>query len=443
MNERQQSNRLPNKQMTMNAPETTAGEKFWDYFAFLKRSPKHWFVKGESDLIFFIAVFFLLCFGLVMVFSSSYIIALNDSVDAKNNPYHYFVRQLAFSAFGLFVLYMFSKLRPEFIREFSVLILIVSVVLLIVVLFHHTTLPGREGIKRFIPVPVIRQIQPSEIAKLGLVMFMAWSMERNFKLLARKSVYLFPYIALIILFIGLVYLEHHLSGTILMLCLGIAMLFLSGAKMRWFLLFGTVAVVGMAVGIYCFWLIANKPEEAARFLPERFVNWGRHPDDAPYTIVRVIAWLNKDFQPLGARWQTNNSLYAIASGGLFGKGIGNSLQKHLYLSEAQNDFIFSIICEELGFIGALFVIALFGVLIWRGFIIAKKAKDRFSSLLVMGIVFQVGLQAAIHIAVVTDTIPNTGIGLPFISYGGTSLIILLAEMGMVLSVSRTAKMKKM
>jgi len=113
------------------------------------------------------------------------------------------------------------------------------------------------------------------------------------------------------------------------------------------------------------------------------------------------------------------------------------------LSEAQNDFIFSIICEELGFIGALFVIALFGVLIWRGFIIAKKAKDRFSSLLVMGIVFQVGLQAAIHIAVVTDTIPNTGIGLPFISYGGTSLIILLAEMGMVLSVSRTAKMKKM
>ena len=443
MNERQQSNRLPDKQMTTKTPETTAGEKFWDYFAFFKRSPKHWFVKGDSDLIFFIAVFLLLCFGLAMVFSSSYIMALNDSAVAKNNPYYFFIRQLVFSVLGLFVLYIFSKLRPEFIREFSVLVLIVSVVLLILVLFYHTSLPGREEVKRFIPLGRFGQFQASEIAKLGLVMFMAWSMERNFKLLARKSVYLVPYTALVILFSGLVYLEHHLSGTILMLCIGIAMLFLSGAKMRWFLFFGIVALVGIAVGVYCFWLIANRPDEAARFLPERFVDWGRHPDDAPYTIVRIIAWLNKDFQPLGARWQTNNSLYAIASGGLFGKGIGNSLQKHLYLSEAHNDFIFSIICEELGFIGALFVMALFGVLIWRGFIIAKKAKDRFSSLLVMGIVFQVGLQAAIHIAVVTDTIPNTGISLPFISYGGTSLVILLAEMGMVLSVSRTAKMKKM
>ena len=143
-----------------------------------------------------------------------------------------------------------------------------------------------------------------------------------------------------------------------------------------------------------------------------------------------------------ARWQTNNSLYAIGSGGLFGTGLGNSKQKHLYVSEPQNDFIFAIVCEELGFIRAVGIILLYVLLVWRGVVIGLRAKDRFGAMLAMGIVFQVGLQTALNIAVVTDTLPNTGISLPFFSYGGTSLMMLLVEMGIVLSVSRYSRIEK-
>ena len=158
---------------------------------------------------------------------------------------------------------------------------------------------------------------------------------------------------------------------------------------------------------------------------------------------KAILYLCLLYTSFGARWQTNQSLYAIGSGGFLGAGLGNSKQKHLYVSEPQNDFIFSIVCEELGFIGATAIIILFGLLVWRGFVIAMKARDRFGALLAMGLVFQVGLQVALNIAVVTDTVPNTGISLPFFSYGGTSLMILLMEMGIVLSVSRYSRVRKM
>jgi cell division protein FtsW len=163
---------------------------------------------------------------------------------------------------------------------------------------------------------------------------------------------------------------------------------------------------------------------------------------AKYAGERITAWLDKDYDPLGARWQTNNSLYAIGSGGLLGTGLGQSKQKHLYVSEPQNDFIFSIVCEELGFVGAVAIIVLFALLIYRGIKIGMNAKDRFGALLAMGIVFQVGLQVALNIGVVSDFLPNTGISLPFFSAGGTSLVILLGEMGMVLSISRSARKKE-
>jgi len=418
--------------------------KFQEYFPFFRKWKfREIWVKGDADLSFFIFVFLLLCIGLVMVFSSSYVFALNDSSDrVANNPYYYIQKQLMFSVMGLVAMYIFSRISHNFIKEFSVLLLVVSVILLVVVLFYYVELDGRAGIKRFIRIPLVGQFQPSEVAKLGLIMFCAWSMEKKHKLLAKKVTLAWPYMLAIIVLSGLVFLENHLSGTVLMLCIGIAMLFFGGIKLRWFLIFGIPVLIIGGVLVYALWAALNAPEEAASWIPERFVEWGRNPDNADYRLMRVVAWLKKDFQPVGARWQTNNSLYAIASGGIFGKGPGNSLQKHLYLSEAHNDFIYSVICEEFGFIGALAVMSLFGLLVWRGFIIASKAKDRFGSLLVLGIVFQVGLQAAIHIAVVTDTIPNTGISLPFISYGGTSLLILLAEMGMVLAVSRTANMNK-
>ena len=157
---------------------------------------------------------------------------------------------------------------------------------------------------------------------------------------------------------------------------------------------------------------------------------------------RITAWLNKDYDPQGVRWQTNNALYAIGSGGWFGVGLGNSKQKQLYVSEPMNDFIFSIVCEELGIIGAAIIILLFVLLVWRGFYIASRTEDKFASLLVLGLSFQIGLQAALNIAVVTDVLPNTGISLPFFSYGGTSLMMLLGEMGLILGVSRYARVKK-
>jgi len=161
-----------------------------------------------------------------------------------------------------------------------------------------------------------------------------------------------------------------------------------------------------------------------------------------YQADRIIAWLDKSYDPLGSRWQTNQSLYAIASGGPFGLGLGNSRQKHMYVSEPQNDFIFAIVCEELGFVGATIIIGLFGLLIWRGFAIAKKNKDIFGAMIVMGICLQIGLQVILNIAVVTDFFPNTGISLPFFSSGGTALVVLLAEIGLVLSVSRRSEIDK-
>ena len=196
------------------------------------------------------------------------------------------------------------------------------------------------------------------------------------------------------------------------------MMFLAGFNYRWFVI-GAVAAVVLVI------VVINNPS----ILPE-------------HAQPRILSWVDKSYDPLGVRWQTNQAIYAIGSGGFFGVGLGNSKMKQLYVSEPQNDFIFSIICEELGFVGALFIVILFVLLVWRGFLIGIKAKDKFGALLAMGIVFQVGLQAALNIGVVTDVLPNTGISLPFFSYGGTSLLMLIFEMGVVLSVSRTAKLKK-
>ena len=415
-----------------------------DYFGFVKkRKLKEVFAFGNYDMTFLVLVIFLMFAGLVMVYSSSYVIAMNDSSgDVNNNPCHYIKKQAMVAFAGVFLMYIVSRINHLYMKEYSVLVLIISIIMLIVVLKYHVILPGRPDIARAFILPFIGQFQPSELAKLGLVMFCAWGMSRKQKQLEKHPKMLMPYIVAIVAVCGLVMAENHLSGTILIFCIGAVMLILSGVKLRWLIVPGVVLIALGIAAVFFMWLIVNNPDEARKYLPERFIAMGTLTEHTPYTVLRVIGWLDKDLQPMGARWQINNSLYAISSGGFLGKGIGNSIQKHMFLSEAHNDFVFSIICEELGFVGGLAVIALFGLLVWRGFVIAIKAKDRFGSLLVMGIVFQVGLQAALHIAVVTDTIPNTGISLPFFSTGGSSMLILFIEMGMVLSVSRSAKMRK-
>lgn len=374
------------------------------------------FAKGSLDVTFLLTVLLLLTIGLVMLFSSGYSYAFYK-YDGKS--YYFILRQGIFAAIGVVIMLAVSKVNYNYFRAFAVIGIIVSFLLLCVVL----VLPEyKPGFKRWINLGFIT-FQPSEIAKIGLVLFLAWACEKwqdNIRSRDKKTNFVTAAVfgSIVIVFAGLVFLENHVSGTILMLFLGGIMLYLGGFNKWYFIvILGVAAVLIVAVVL--------NPDILKKYAGER-----------------IVAWRDKDFEPLGARWQVNQSLNAIGSGGFLGQGLGESKQKHMYVSEPQNDFIFAIVCEELGFVGASVIVVLFAVLVWRGFAIAMKCRSKFGSLLAMGISFQVGLQTILNILVVTDTIPNTGISLPFFSYGGTSLVILLAEMGMVLAVSRFSDLKK-
>lgn len=390
--------------------------------------------KGSIDIPFFLLLMTIVTVGLVMLFSASY----TYSYYFRGGSTVIFRKQLIFDAIGLILMWIISRIRYEYFRYFSRLVAAISAMLLVVVLLLPEYKPG---FKRWIDLG-FTTFQPSEVAKIGLIMLLAYLLEKDSKIITGKipsdmkalrriseisngklviyksfTTVIF-YGIIIVIFAGLVYLENHVSGTILILGIGVIMLFLGDVKYKWFLLIGAAAVLLVALLIF-------NPELLAKYAGER-----------------ITAWLDKSYDPMNARWQTNNSLYAIGSGGLLGTGLGQSKQKHLYVSEPQNDFIFAIICEELGFIGAAAIIILFAFFIFRAIKIGLRARDKFSSLLVMGIAFQVGIQVALNIAVVSDFIPNTGISLPFFSAGGTSAIILLMEMGMILSVSRNIDKKE-
>lgn len=369
------------------------------------------FLVGSFDIPFLALTMTLLTIGLVMLFSASYAYAYyNDG-----SSYHYFIRQFAFAIIGIIAMFVLSKINYRVLKAAVVPLLAVTLLLLVIVLFYHTNVPG--GFKRWIPIGPLT-FQPSDLAKFVIILTMA-SYVSNYYGQMRQFKYgiLYP-LGIIAVFCGLIYLEHHLSCTILMFLIGASLMWAGGSDWRLFAL-GVGVLIAVVIVVVTF--------------PELLEN---------YAGDRIKAWLDKDFSPGDKRWQTNNSLYAIGSGGLFGVGLGNSKQKYLYVSEPQNDFIFSIVCEELGFVGAAVIILLFIALVVRGIQIAQKCPDRFGSLLVIGVVAQVGFQVIFNIMVVTDTIPNTGIALPFFSYGGTALLMLLAEIGVVLSVSRRANQRK-
>ena len=413
-------------------PQRTAAKKPPQKTA--KKRSDFWAV-GKLDVPFLLLVITILTIGLVMLFSASYTYAYyNEGGDSA----YFFKRQLVFAVAGVVAMFFVSKVRYDYFKLFAIPAILFSWFLLVIVLFLP---PVKDGFHRWINLGLFT-FQPSEIAKLAIILFCAWHMDKNHKRIIGKRenpskfsktvkelsngkivvydsfVMLCLYGMVIVLTAGLVYLENHLSGTILILAIGVVMLFLGEVKQHWFILIGILAVVAVVFFIF-------NPEILEKYAGER-----------------ITAWLDKTYEPRGARWQTNNSLYAIGSGGLFGTGLGNSKQKHLYVSEPQNDFIFAIVCEELGFLRAVGIILLYVLLVARGVKIGLRAKDRFGALLAMGIVFQVGLQTALNIAVVTDALPNTGISLPFFSYGGTSLMMLLFEMGVVLSVSRYSRLEK-
>lgn len=396
------------------------------------------FIKNSMDLPFFLLLLLVLAIGLVMLLSSSYFYAFYNT--SGNDSLHYFKRQLFFAITGLFIMYVVSKLDYKYLRVIGVLGMAGSLFLLVIVLI----IPTDDGIKRWIDLGFF-QFQPSEVAKFVLILFLANGLDKDYKKLTSsklskesfaKQIYemsgnkilisqgtttLFYYLFIVVGVAVLVLAESHLSGTILIAGIGVIMLWLGEGKAKWFSIGAVIFVVAV--------IIVVKEYDNIPLLRD-------------YMAERIKAWLDKDYEPTGARWQTNQSLYAIGSGGFFGSGLGNSKEKYLYVSEPQNDFIFAIVCEELGFVGAAAILLLYGALIVRGIIIGMHAKDRFGSLVAFGMVFQLGLQVALNVAVVTDTVPNTGIGLPFFSYGGSSMWLCLAEMGAVLSVSRQANMPK-
>lgn len=366
---------------------------------------------GTIDWPFAIIVLILVAFGLVMVFSASYATALYRFDDSFE-----FIRQQAVFAFGGVIVMFFVgyKIDYHILHRFAWPLMLGALALLVIVLFMEPL----NGARRWIVIPGLGTLQPSEVAKFAVIVLFAHIISINHKRMKKFSYGVLPFAVILIIIAGLMLMEPHLSGTVLIMGIGASMMFVGGTGIIWFVLAVLGAVAGVA-GAVVF-----------------------KPDLVPYALERIETWQNPWLDSLGSGHQTIQSLYAISSGGLTGLGIGNSRQKHLYLPEPHNDFIFSVICEELGFIGALLVIFLFIALLLRGLYIAYTAKDKFGSMLVVGIMVQVILQAVLNIGVVTNTIPNTGISLPFFSYGGTSLLMLLGEMGVVLSVSREGSGRK-
>lgn len=387
------------------------------------------FATGPIDITFLTLVIALLAIGIVMMFSASYINAWYDTSPAVDkDPYYYVKNQLMFAAVGITLMIAVSFIKSDIFRDASGFIMLVSLILLVAVLIFPYNVPGKEEFKRWLYIPVLGSFQPSEIAKLAIVMFLAFSMERHHKMIEKHWWMILPYIAVVGLVCFLVYCENHVSGTLLILGIGVATIYFGGVKIHW-----AVYAVGIAaVIIVAIWFVMNADDILKGYASERIRIWLKLLTGEKLTAAETR----------GSGWQSLQSLYAIGSGGLFGLGFGNSKQKHMYLPEPQNDFVFAVVCEELGFARAILIVALFVLLVARGFIIGLRARTRYEAMLAMGISFQVGLQAALNIAVVTATVPNTGISLPFFSYGGTSLVMLLLEMGIVLSISRNSERKK-
>ena len=400
------------------------------------------FVSNGMDIPFFIIMLGLMAFGLVMLLSSSYAYSYYET-DGESSL-HFFFREIIFMGLGLTVMYVFSRLDYKKLKYFANIALVGSwgLVLLTIVIGK---IEGEGEINRWLDLGPF-DIQPSEIAKFAVVLFCATGLDKNHKkmvstrpskvtwavkladitngkvVFTEGTVTLFFYAFFIGLTAVFVLLGSHLSGAILILLFGVAMLWMGEGRARWFVIGGIAAVIVLVIVIKFY-------------------------DDIPvlkdYMADRIGSWLNKDLTDTDKRWQTNHSLFALGSGGFFGSGLGNSKQKYFYVSESHTDFIFSIIGEELGFVGCCLVLGLFAILILRGIYIGMRARDRFGALLAFGIMMQIGLQVALNVAVVTDTLPNTGISLPFFSYGGSSTLVTLGEMGFLLSVSRQADLPRL
>ena len=371
---------------------------------------------GRLDVPFLVLTLLLLAVGLVMLLSSSYAIAYFDTVTdtGEAQPMKYFTTQAIYAAIGIGAMIVVSFIPMSFLRRLSFLSLLAALGLLLGVLL--TGLRG-NGAVRWIQIGPITA-QPSELVKAAVILaFADWTCRFGPERMRTFTWGVVPFAAVLIIFSFLLLEQPHLSATIIILGIGAIMMFAGGTRWYWF------AVAAVVVLMVVFYLRGH-------------ADWVVEKAKDSYMFARIAAWLDPESQRLGDGWQIIQSLYAIGSGGLLGLGLGNSRQKYLYLPEAQNDYIFSIICEELGFVGAVLILLLFAVLILRGFWLALQCKNQFSRMMVIGFTGLIAIQVFLNVGVVTNFLPSTGISLPFFSSGGTALIVQMAEVGLILSASR-------
>ena len=357
------------------------------------------------DTSFFIVVLLLLGMGLVMVLSSSYARAYYDPGNVTGgNAVYYFVRQLLFAVLGMGAMLLSSKVPMDLYKRYSMHFFIAVIIMLALVPIIGVK---ANGARRWLGVGGLT-VQPSELAKLSVILIFS-SMICKFRGRMSKFRYgIIPFTCVLLLIVGLLVLEPHFSASIIIIAIGGVMMFLGGVRLGWFA--AAFGVVGSALAVVLMFF--------------------------PYASSRISTWRDPFSSSSDEGYQIVQSLYSIGSGGLSGLGLGGSRQKFLYLPEEHNDFIFSVVCEETGFIGAALIMVLFAMLILRGYWIAIHCSDRFSFLVCSGVTSLLALQVFLNVAVVTNLLPCTGISLPFFSYGGTALLIELFEMGIVLSASR-------
>lgn len=368
---------------------------------------------GPMDFPFFLIIMILLVIGIIMMFSAGYAWAIAKSGTGTN----YVRRQLVMAVVGLIGMFFASFFDYHWLRKPVIAygFYIFSLVLLVLCRVGPFQRPRGES-HRWIGIGENFTFQPSEITKLAIILLFSYLISVNYTKMKQFKYGIIPFMLFLGVVVAMMLWQPHLSGTLIILAIGVTMMYVGGSRFSHLMILAAAAAAIITVGLII--LIEIK--------------------DFSYFEKRIITWtdpFNKDNNPTDT-WQTRNSLIAIGSGGLFGLGLGNSRQKFLYLPEAQNDFVFAVVCEELGFVGAIMVIILFLLFICRGMYIASKAPDKFGMMLAVGLTVQIGLQALLNIAVVTNTIPNTGVSLPFFSYGGTALIMQLVQMGIILNISR-------
>lgn len=357
--------------------------------------------RGMIDVPFLTLVLLLVAIGLLMMFSASYVRASYETGSAV----YYFARQAGFAAVGLLAMFGASHLNCHIWQKSAKILYAVSILLLLAVLVVGVS---AGGAKRWVELPGIGQFQPSEVAKFALICMLAAMMAQYKEKMADFRYGVLRVGGVVLVIVALVALEKHLSAIMIICMVSLVMMYVGGTKKSWIFL-----AIGLGVVFVVIYITTMG-----------------------YASDRITAWLNPEADAQNKGYQVLQSQYAIGSGGLFGLGFGKGRQKYLYLPEEHNDYIFAIVCEELGFIGALGIIILFALLIIRGYWIAMHAADRFSTLLAVGITTLLAVQVVLNMGVVSNLLPSTGVGLPFFSYGGTNLMMNLGEMGIMLSISR-------